>query len=112
MGGMKFIVDGKEHDFDEASLTNTEVMAIEAACGYTYGEWSDLLRRNSMQATTALVWVGLRREKPDLAFKDCKFVVRDLIPATPDVEPDAAVPTTPAAKLSAASSSKARTGNS
>lgn len=108
---MKFIVDGTEHDFDESSLTNTEVMAIEAACGCTYGEWSDLLRRNSMQATTALVWVGLRREDPGLAFKDCKFVVKDLIPATPDVEADAAVPTTPGPKSNAGSSSKAKTVN-
>src|SRR5450631_2098130 len=112
MGGMKFIVDGKEHDFDEASLTNTEVMAIEAACGCTYGEWSDLLRRNSMQATTALVWVGLRRENPGLAFKDCKFVVRDLIPTPEETPETAADPTTPAPKSSGASPSKAKTANS
>ena len=43
---MKFTVDDAHYDFDEASLTNKEVMDIEGRCSCTFGEWSELLKRN------------------------------------------------------------------
>lgn len=89
---MKFKVDDVEHELDESTLTNREVMDIEAACGCTFGQWGDLLRANSMLATTALVWIALRRENPTLKFSDVEFKVAEVF--APPVEEDPDVPPT------------------
>lgn len=91
---MKFTVNDVHYDFDESSLTNKEVMRIEAKMGCTFGEWADLLKRNSMYAQTTLVWVALLREKPDTKFDDIQFTIKEMADANRiEEEPD---PPTPA----------------
>ena len=93
---MKFTVDGTHYDFDETTLTNKEVMDIESRCSCTFGEWSDLLKRNSMVALTALVWIALRRERTDMKYGDVEFQVATFYDTA---ETDEAPPTLPADEI-------------
>lgn len=93
---MRYKIDGVERNLDENTLSNREVMDIEARCNCTYGDWVDLLRRNSMLAITALVWIGLRREQPDLKFSDVTFTMGEVFDIAQDDQeetPDAVPPT-------------------
>ena len=74
---MKFTYEDVSYDFDEKTLTNKEVMALEAQTGLTFGEIAKLgaERRVPMRVTTAIVWVALRREHPGTKFDDIEFVI-------------------------------------
>jgi hypothetical protein len=68
---MKISIDGRCYEFER--ITNIEGMALEKATGMTFGEWGQALESGSMLATTALVWLVMRREQPDLRFGDVEF---------------------------------------
>lgn len=89
---MKLTVNGESHDFDPASITNREAMAIEKVTGMTFGQWSDALKERSVLAMTAMVWVVQRRSQPALRFSDVDFALGALTVATDDVAETEQVP--------------------
>jgi len=75
---MKITVEGVEYDYDPDTLRNDEAMAIEAALGVTFKQWSDQLSAGSVAALTALVWTVRKREEPALRFNDVTFAFSSL----------------------------------
>ena len=87
---MRVTLEGKEYDFDTASIRNDEAIAIETALGCTFKQWSQQLQDFSVSALTALVWIIRRREEPGLRFGDVTFELGSL-----HIEDDDADPTSP-----------------
>lgn len=72
---MKVTIDGKEHEvLDPDKLTNQEIMAIEKETGEPFTQWEQM----SMGVMTGLVWASLRRETPELRYKDVSFTMADI----------------------------------
>ena len=67
---MKFAVDGKDYEFDDASMTFAEGRAIEKVTGVPFGEVGTLAKKGSMTAIQAMVWVAMKRAEPTLKFSD------------------------------------------
>lgn len=84
---MKLVVDGQAFEFDQSRITNVEGMAIERATGMLFGEWAEGLKKGSMLAQTALVWVVKKREDPTLRFDD---IVYETLDVEDDGEPEIA----------------------
>lgn len=74
---MQLVVDGQSYDLDIGALRNDECIALERACDLTLSEWSDRLKRGSMLATTAAIWLIRRRSEPGLKFDDVVFDLGD-----------------------------------
>lgn len=87
---MKLSVEGCEYDYDPASLTNKEAMAIEGALGVTFKQWSEQLTAGSVSALTALVWTVQKRDEPALRFDAVDFAFAEL-----EIEDEAPDPTPP-----------------
>lgn len=68
----------------EDELTNVEIMLIEQQTGEPVAAW----RRGTMAVTTGLVWVTLKRQIPELKYKDVSFKMSDLIVDEDDPEED------------------------
>ena len=67
---MRFTVDDKAYDYDDATMTFAEGRAIEKATGRTFGEIGELAKSGSLSAIQALVWVAMKRTEPTLKFSD------------------------------------------
>lgn len=52
--------------FDPEKMKSSEIMAIEKLTGLTYAEWADAAERGSITAVHALLFVLLRRDRPQL----------------------------------------------
>jgi hypothetical protein len=52
--------------FDAEKLKSSEIMAIEKITDLTYAEWADAAERGSITAVHALLYVLLRRDRPNL----------------------------------------------
>ena len=67
---MRFTVDDKAYDYDDATMTFAEGRAIEKVTGRTFGEIGELAKTGSLSAIQALVWVAMKRTEPTLKFSD------------------------------------------
>ena len=67
---MKIRIEGVEHDFDVNELTFGEGKALEGAFGGTMAEFGKALNQGSMTAMQLVVWIVLRRERPELRIAD------------------------------------------
>jgi hypothetical protein len=75
---VKLIVNDETLDFDAKSITNREAMALEAAVGMTFGQFTDALKKQSALAMTGMVWLAQRRSNPKLKFSEVEFTFGDL----------------------------------
>ena len=75
---MKVTIDGTQYEYDPESLTNTEAMALEAALGMTFKQWSEMLQQGSVSALTGLVWMIQKRDEPAKRFSDVVFKFAEL----------------------------------
>jgi hypothetical protein len=76
----------ERYEFDRSSLMFSEVVAIETASGYSYGEWEQDLRRYSIRAVAVLVHVLRKRAGVPSDFDTLDFAADDLdvVPLHPD----------------------------
>lgn len=68
----------ERYEFDRSSLMFSEVVEIENASGYSYGEWQSELGRYSIRAVAALVHVLRRRAGVPSDFASMNFAADDL----------------------------------
>jgi hypothetical protein len=72
-------------DFEPDKLMSPEAIAIEKLTGMTFGEWLQAVRRTSMTATHAYLYVMLKRETPALKPSDVTFSLSEVdIEASPE----------------------------
>lgn len=69
---------GESYVFDRASLKFTEVVTIEDASGFSYGEWEQHLSRYSIRAVGALIHVLRKRAGVPSDFETMEFSAADL----------------------------------
>ena len=67
---MKIQIDGKEYPFDPDALTFDEACDLEGIFGGTFGEFGQALRKTSMNAIRAFVFILQRRDNPALRLGD------------------------------------------
>ena len=84
---MKIRIDGVDHDWVADKVTFAEAEAVERAFGGTYTKWLAALDDGSMLARRLLVWLLLRRQKPDMRLAELDGTTIDVAEATPDEEP-------------------------
>lgn len=64
----------REWEFEpERQLMSAECIAIEKLTGMEWGEWKAAVRKESMRAKHAYLWVLLKRENPTLLPKHVSF---------------------------------------
>lgn len=69
----------QEFPFDPFLLRSVEAEAVEELGPWdTYAEWGQKLLVGHRRAARALLWVMLRRTKPDLDFDDVSVIVDEL----------------------------------
>lgn len=92
----EFIVDGQTYQMVDSKFTFAEASALEKVTGHTFQEISaqDSVR-GSISVVQALIWVSMKRVKPELKFADLNDLPIDDIEWVPDEEP-AADPQLPA----------------
>ena len=73
---MKIKIDGKEYPFDPDALTFDEACDLEEIFGGTFGEFGQGLRKASMNAMRAFVFILPRRDNPALRLGDVGGTVR------------------------------------
>jgi hypothetical protein len=97
---LKFDLDDESYELDLTRILNTEAIAAQKVNGED--SWDAILRRadnGDATAITALVWIAVKRRKPDLRFSELEFplhetwVTRELI--DPDAEDEATDPPQP-----------------
>jgi hypothetical protein len=84
---VKFVVDGEKFDFDESKLTFAEARAMEKQTGTTMAELADGGFRATAQSLQAILWVAMKRQRPNLAFTDLDNMAIGDIEFIPDEEP-------------------------
>jgi hypothetical protein len=67
---LKIQIDGKEYPFDPDALTFDEACDLEGIFGGTFGEFGQALRKTSMNAIRAFVFILQRRDNPALRLGD------------------------------------------
>lgn len=73
--------------FDPEKMKSSEIMAIEKLTGLTYAEWADAAERGSITAVHALLFVLLRRDRPQLDASQVPDFELDEIEMKPDEAP-------------------------
>jgi hypothetical protein len=67
---LKIQIDGKEYPFDPDALTFDESCDLEGVFGGTFGEFGQALRKTSMNAIRAFVFILQRRDNSALRLGD------------------------------------------
>jgi hypothetical protein len=67
---LKIQIDGKEYPFDPDALTFDEACDLEGIFGGTFGEFGQALRKTSMNAIRAFVFILQRRDNSTLRLGD------------------------------------------
>jgi hypothetical protein len=76
---LKININGQEYPFDADSLTFDEACDLEGVFGGTFGEFGAALRKTSMTAIRAFVFILMRRNNPELRIDDIgRTVLGDL----------------------------------
>jgi hypothetical protein len=71
--------DPQTWSYQWSKLLSPECIAMEQATGMDYAtELVPALVRGNMTALTALLWIHLRRDQPDLRFDQVQFCLDDL----------------------------------
>lgn len=68
---------GEAYDFDRSSLMFTEVVEIENATGYSFGEWQSELGRYSIRAAAGLLHILRKRAGVASDFQTLNFSMDD-----------------------------------
>jgi predicted transcriptional regulator of viral defense system len=67
---VKINIDGTEYPFSADALTFDEACDLEEVFGGTFGEFGTALKKTSMQAIRAFVYILRRRDNPTLRIGD------------------------------------------
>jgi hypothetical protein len=92
---LRFEVDQTTYEIDPASILNTEAIAVQKVTGYGYDEWLGKCDDGDPQAVTAMVWVAMKRQNPELRYSDVSFPMRETW-GNRELVSDEETPTTPA----------------
>lgn len=60
--------NGEQYGIDLDRLTFAEGRAIEKVTGGTFKDFGELLQKGSLLATQAIVWVAVKRSRPETPF--------------------------------------------
>ena len=84
-----FTIGGETFDLVDSKLTFAEARAIEKYTGHTFQELTaNEAIRGSAASTQALIWVSMKRRRPEMKFSDLDDVAIDEIEWSTDEEPE------------------------
>ena len=75
---IKFSVDDDVYELDMQRILNTEAIAVQKVTGMTYDEWLNACDEGDPGAITALVWIAMKRKRPELRYSDVEFPLREV----------------------------------
>lgn len=77
---MKFTIDGETFELAQSKVTFAEAKAVERVTGHAWLAINkDPELRSSTDVIQAMIWISMKRSRPELAFSDIDDVAIDAI---------------------------------
>lgn len=80
--------DERSWDLDFEKMKSSEWILIEDKAGFTSVEFGDAMKRGSMKAAKALLWVLLKRSMSTLSWDSLEFTMAEFDLVDDDAEAD------------------------
>lgn len=81
---MKIRIAGEEYEVDPGKLTFGEAKRIEQTTGLTFSKWGEHLAAGSVTALQGLVFILMRRSRPEIRFDDVDGIEFGEVQIVPD----------------------------